>query len=182
MESVVFRIFLFSVVFSFTACEKENTPVEVTLPEEVAFGTSEVYLNGTHMPAYQNQFSYNSGSKNNGFSFYEDLRPGFSNSVSFGWMPLREGRYPIGKPGVLHEIATANFSQVINEDEFGYKYTLIEPENGYFHITHLDTINKEVKGHFKAKFRRAKKNGYKDGNLPKILLYQGIFYDNYTHY
>ena len=181
MKNIMY-IIITAAIFTISACEKGDMPMEVTLPDEVPFGTTEVYLNGTLMPSYQNTFEYWSGSKTMVFGFLERPSSRYSNSFGFGWLPLREGKYPIGKPGVLYEVATTGFSQIFHQEDDGDEYTLIGPENGYFHITYLDTINKEVKGHFKAIFKRTKKNYIRSGDLPMILLYQGIFYDNYTHH
>jgi hypothetical protein len=71
--------------------------------------------------------------------------------------------------------------QIINEDVIGYEYKLIDEEEGFFNIENLDTIKHEVKGRFRATFCRTSKNGNKDLGLPKILLFQGIFYDSYTY-
>lgn len=161
------------------SCEKENNPIEIELPTQINFGESKIYMNGLLKPGFTTEIFYTTSVDDIGFLFGEDVNHRLAHGVGFGWMPLKEARYPIGKPAVFHEVATASFSQSLEEDLPAYEYELIEPENGYFEIEQLDTIKQEVKGHFKAKFRRTTKNGHKDLGLPKIILMQGIFYQPY---
>jgi hypothetical protein len=56
---------------------------------------------------------------------------------------------------------------------------LIEPERNFFEIEHLDTAKMEVSGRFRVKFERTSKNGNPDFDLPKVMLFQGVFHENY---
>lgn len=153
--------------------------MEIELPTQINLGDSKIFMNGELKPGFETKIFYTTVVQDIIFSFSEIVSPTLQHSVGFGWMALEEYRYPIGKPPVFHEVASASFSQIIEQDRSGYEYELIEPENGYFHIEMLDTAKQEVKGHFKAKFRRTTKNGNKVLGLPKIILMQGIFYQPY---
>ncbi len=180
MKKYIFKLLaLFLPALVLFSCEKENNPTEIELPTQINFGESKIYLNGELKPGFKTFIDYTKSIEDFGFSFVEDVSPRLSHGIGFNWMPLKEGRFPIGKPGIFHEVVPASFSQSLEEDLPAYEYELIEPENGYFEIEQLDTIKQEVKGHFKAKFRRTTTNGNKDLGLPKIILMQGIFYEHY---
>ncbi|MEO6758719.1 MAG: hypothetical protein ABIO24_04635, partial [Saprospiraceae bacterium] len=66
-------------------------------------------------------------------------------------------------------------------DLFGYTYEVQDKEEGYFNITALDTLEQTVQGRFKVKFCRTSKNGVKENlEMPKHLLFEGVFHEKYT--
>ena len=80
----------------------------------------------------------------------------------------------------MYETASAGITQGFDEDLIGYSYELLDKEDGFIHITHLDTLEMTVKGNFEVKFVRTSKNGNRqDLGLPKYLYFQGVFYENY---
>lgn len=160
------------------SCKKD--PKEAILPEQVGFGESVVYLNG-ELADYLPTFNHDTINYLLNLSFVESKNQGqLVNALNFDWLPLREGEYKLITKREPRVNALTSFSQTISEDLDGYEYKLMDADDGFFHIEYLDTINMEVKGRFKAKFCRTKKNGTKDGDLPKNMVFQGVFYDKYT--
>ncbi len=183
MKNLFLKFALLLLIAAFiSSCEKENNPMEVELPNDISIGEMKIYMNGELKPGFSPIFDYTEIIEDFGFSFIENVRPNQQHAIGFNWMPLKVGRYPIGKPAIFHEIATASFSQTFEEHITGNEYELIESEQGYFEIELIDTLKQEVKGHFKAKFRRDGKNKGKDLDLPKVILMQGMFYMPYEVY
>jgi hypothetical protein len=160
------------------SCKKD--PPEAILPEEVEFGESVVYLNGK-VADYLPVFNHDTINYLLNFSFVETKNQSqLVNSLNFDWLPLQEGKYKLITDRTPRVNALTSFSQTVSEDLEGYEYKLMDANEGYFNIEHLDTISMEVKGRFKVKFCRTKKNGTKDGDLPKNMVIQGVFYEKYT--
>lgn len=166
------------VIGAITSCQKD--PPEVVLPGEVELGASIVYLNGEVAATYLPEVLYDSINRVMTYGFVESLNQGqLINSLGFGYLPLSTGDFPITTEDALYEKAFTSFNQTVSEDLDGYDYKLIDADEGFFNQEYLDTINLEVKGRFKAKFKRTAKNGI-NGGLPKYLTFQGVFYENYT--
>jgi len=167
-----------------TSCEKddEEFPMGVQIPDSVEFGKSEIYRNGELFDYERRFFHWKRTSVHKDFSYTFFLKQEIDlwHSLTFTWLPADTGFFKIDRPGVMYEIASTGFSQVVDEDLPGYKYELLDKENGFIHITHLDTAEMTVKGNFEAKFIRTSKNGNRqDLGLPKFLYFQGVFYENY---
>ncbi len=167
-----------------TSCEKddEEFPMGVQLPESVEFGKSEIYRNGELLDYERRFFHWKETSvhKHFTYSFFLQQEIDLWHSLVFTWLPADTGFFKVGNPGVMHEIASTGFSQVVDEDLWGYSYELLDKEDGFIHITHLDTLEMTVKGNFEVKFVRTSKNGNRqDLGLPKYLYFQGVFYENY---
>lgn len=162
---------------AFTSCEKD--PPEAMLPEEVKLGESVVYLNGD-IDDYLPDFQYDSTIHVMSYGFEQSRNQGqLANLFGFGLLPLATGNFKITSENKLFEQARASFHQTVSEDLDGYEYKLVDASEGFFNVEYLDTINMEVKGRFKAKFCRTSKNGNKDLGLPKHIVFQGVFYENY---
>ncbi|MCU0346628.1 MAG: hypothetical protein MUC59_06780 [Saprospiraceae bacterium] len=177
MRNLIFLSLAIMSLLSVISCKKD--PPEAMLPEDVEFGESVVYLNGEEVD-YVPAFNHDTINYLLNFGFIQSKNQGqLVNSFSFDWLPLLEGEYELITERIPRINALTFFSQTLSEDLDGYEYKLMDANEGFFVIEHLDTINMEVKGRFKAKFCRTKKNGA-DGDLPKNIVVQGFFYENYV--
>ena len=160
------------------SCRKD--PPEATLPDEVEFGHSVVFLNGEEVD-YLPEFGHDTFNQIMNYPFLQTKNQGnILNLLGFGRLPLRTGDFQLTTENILYIKARTSFSQTVSEDLEGYEYKLVDEDEGFLKIEALDTIKMEVKGRFKAKFKRTSKNGFDDGDLPKFLLFQGVFFDNYV--
>jgi hypothetical protein len=177
MKKLLFFSFVLLASLTVVSCKKD--PPEALLPDDVTLGESVVYLNGKEAD-YVPAFNHDTINFLLNFGFIESKNQGqLVNSFSFSWLPLQEGEYELTTKRVPRVNALTDFSQTVGEDLEGYEYKLMDADDGFFNIEYLDTINMEVKGRFKAKFCRTKKNGT-DGELPKNVVFQGLFYEKYT--
>jgi hypothetical protein len=176
-KNTIFFTVLMVFVILFNRCAKEPTPFE-NLPSEVNLGESVIYLNGQLESNYRPDFKYIEINKIMNYGFYDsvDLK---INILGFGWLPLSSGDFELHEERILFVKALTNFDQVISEDLKGYSYKLIDADEGFFNVESLDTVQHIVKGRFQAKFKRTSKNGNRDLGLPKILLFQGVFHEQY---
>ncbi len=179
IKNSLFLLSIICVIFVL-GCFKE--PDEVTLPNSVKLGESETYLNGAkvaYTPIFKNVKVY----KHINYSFVEgEIGSIKVNSLGFAWIPITDGDFPLiasSSDKSSGKNAFTSFNQTVNEDLSGYEYKLEKPEDGFLKVETLDTIKKEVSGRFKARFCRTKKNGV-EGELPKIILFQGVFNEKYT--
>jgi hypothetical protein len=101
------------------------------------------------------------------------------NTFGFNWLPLSVGKFELHQEHILFVKALTNFSQYVSEDLIGYKYKLEDADEGFLDVEQLDSIQQVVKGRFKVKFKLTSRNGNKDLGLPKILLFQGVFHEQY---
>ncbi len=157
------------------SCKKERG--EVNLPESVKLGKSEVYLNGSEAD-YKPRFFFHKAYNHINFPF-QQIEGDIVNQVSFAWLPIKTGDFELHDEPIQYIKAFTHFSQIVDEDLPGYQYELENAEEGFFKIEGLDTLKREVKGRFRAQFRRTKTNGYDDLGLPEKLLYQGVFNEKY---
>lgn len=180
MKNFLFPLFFsFAMIMGITRCEKD--PLGVLLPDDVEFGESIVYLNGMEED-YLPFLEYDSVNRVMNYVFAQSINQGqLINSLGFGRLPHDTGGFQLTTDNILYVKARTSFHQTVGEDQEGYEYKLVDADEGFFIVEYLDTINMEVKGRFKAKFRRTSKNGNKDLGLPKNLLFQGVFYENYTY-
>lgn len=163
-----------------TSCQKD--PPEAILPEEVELGASVVYLNGEEEAMYLSIAAYDTINRVMNYGFEESLNQGqLVNSLGFGRLPYSTGEFSLTTENILYTKARTSFDQTVSEDLDGYEYKLIDAGDGFFNLEYLDTVKMEVRGRFKAKFKRTAKNGV-DGGLPKYLTFQGVFYENYIPY
>ncbi len=177
MKNYLFFALLTTAILAYTGCEKD--PLEAILPNEVEFGESVVYLNG-NVEDYIPDFQYDSVIHVMSYGFEQSRNQGqLTNLFGFGLLPLSTGNFKITSENKLFEQARASFHQTISEDLEGYEYKLVDADEGFLHVEYLDSIKMEVKGRFKAKFCRTSKNGNKNLGLPKHIVFQGVFYENY---
>lgn len=179
MRYIHFLLFLGAICLAASCDKDELDPPEAVLPDEIAFGESEVYLNGELKDGYQPAFKYIEVYKTMNYGFLERPQELLINSVGFSWLPLETGNFELHTERIPFIKAKTSFNQTIQEDLEGYSYELIDADEGFFNVEALDTVKHEVKGRFKAKFKRTSKNGNGDLGLPKVLLFQGVFYENY---
>jgi len=178
MKNYLIFTILATAVLTSSGCEKD--PPEAILSDEVEFGESVVYLNG-EVEDYVPDFQYDSTIHVMSYGFEQSLNQGqLTNLFGFGLLPLAIGDFKITSENKLFEQARASFHQTVSEDLDGYEYKLVDASEGFLNIEYLDSINMEVKGRFKAKFCRTSKNGNKDLGLPKNIVFQGVFYENYV--
>lgn len=170
-------LLLIALLAFLAACQKEENPPEAVLPDDVALGESEIYMNGQRVnyKPFIHHLTY-AGVVN--YAFYDSL--GFIvNTLGFSWVAPMAEEFALQEELVMNEAKTrAYFSQTVSEDLKGYSYKLEDPEEGFLLVEAIDTVGLVVKGRFKAKFRRTSKNGNKeDLGLPKVLLMQGVFHE-----
>ncbi len=178
MSNLRFLLFPTIVILAALGCKKE--PVEAVLPNEVKLGASIVYLNSIEVD-YIPDFQYDSINRVMSYGFVQTRNQGqIENLFGFGLLPYKTGEFELTDENIVYVKARASFGQTIGDDSEGYEYKLIDADEGFFHVEYLDTVNLEVKGRFKAKFCRTSKNGNRDLDLPKNLLFQGVFYENYV--
>jgi hypothetical protein len=175
------NVLLFSVAIIIlgipVSCQKD--PTEALLPDNVEFEKSVIYLNGEES-AYVPDIQYDSINRVMSYGFFESRNQGqLENLLGFGRLPYEPGEFDLTTENILFTKARTSFRQIVSEDLEGYKYKLVDADEGFFHVEYLDTVNMEVKGRFKAKFCRTSKNGNKDLGLPKNIVFQGVFYEKY---
>lgn len=173
----------FILLFLAAGCSKEPEIIEAVLPETVELGKSETYVNGVRDEAYHPYFRIDTFHKLLNFP-YGKVRTGKYREdliMGFNWVPIQLGNYSLrgSEQATSGNFAKTTFAHLIAQDLLGYSYELIEQENGFFSIESLDTVKMEVSGRFKAKFERTSKNGNPDFDLPKVMLFQGIFHEKY---
>jgi len=85
------------------------------------------------------------------------------------------------KPGEFGK--DLGFNQFRHIDHGNQSYDLVEPDKARFTVHAIDTVTKEVRGSFRAKFKR--KNGViitGDAYLPENILFEGKFNTKYMDY
>jgi hypothetical protein len=172
-----YLIALCTAMLVFGACAKEPSAAE-NLPSEVNLGESQTYLNGKLESNYKSYVLYVEADKTMNYIFYDSIELKI-NSVGFSWLPLTTGDFELHDERILFVKALTSFNQIISEDLEGYSYKLIDEEEGFLKVEALDTVQHTVKGRFQAKFKRTSKNGNGNLGLPKILLFQGVFHEEY---
>jgi hypothetical protein len=173
MKTALFSV---GIIIFLSGCCKDG---EADLPEGVKLGKSVVYLNGCKKD-YEPDFIASKVSKYMNFAFVEYHKDkDIENLFGFGLLPIQTGEFELHTEHTLYIGALTSFSQTVDEDLIGYEYELVHPEEGFFNIEALDTVKREVKGRFRAEFRRTTKNGYKNLGLPESLLFQGVFNERY---
>jgi len=179
MRHLRFLLIIGAIMLAISCDKGELNPPEAVLPDEVALGESEIYLNGELKEGYQHDFKYIEVYQTMNYGFIERPQALLVNIFGFSWLPLEAGDFALHTEPIPFIKAKTSFSQVVDEDLEGYSYELMDADEGFFHVEYLDTVNQEVKGRFKAKFKRTSKNGNGDLGLPKVLLFQGVFHENY---
>lgn len=178
MKNPFLHLSLFVILTASIGCRKH--PPEASLPDEVAFGESVVYLNGEEAD-YIPAVLYSSVNRVMSYSFGQTKNQGqLINHLGFGRLPYETGEFELTTENILYIKARTSFNQTVAEDLGGYEYKLIDEKEGFFHVEQLDTVQLTVKGRFKAKFCRTSRNGNRNLDLPKVLLFQGAFYEPYT--
>ncbi|MDX1912184.1 MAG: hypothetical protein SFV22_11885 [Saprospiraceae bacterium] len=173
---------LFSLLLLAAGCSKEPEIIEAVLPETVELGKSETYVNGVRDEAYIADFRIDTFHKLLNFP-YGKVRTGKYLEyliMGFSWAPIQVGNFSLsGDQRTPGNYVDAGFTHLIAQDLLGYSYELIEQDNGFFSIESLDTVKMEVSGRFKVKFERTSKNGNPDFDLPRVMLFQGVFHEKY---
>jgi hypothetical protein len=178
LSSEILSVLLCLIVL--VGCKKD--PV-VNLPNQVDLGQSVVYLNGDLFDSepilYQTKlnklFYCVFDQKINNDDVGELI-----NRLGFSLLPLKVGTYNTTTDRAEGVAAFTSFGQSFAEDLTGYNYKLEDPEDGYFTITSIDTMEQIVTGKFRAEFCRTSKNGIKeDLKMPKHLVFEGIFHEKY---
>ncbi len=173
-----FLLSLFVIMTSSIGCRKD--PPEAVLPDEVALGESIVYLNGEEAD-YMPYFRYQSTNRVMAYAFVQTKNQGqLENLLGFSYLPYKTGEFELTTENILFVKANTYFGQTVGEDSDGYEYKLIDEEEGFFHVEEMDTVQLTVKGRFTAKFCRTSRNSNRNLGLPKVLLFQGVFYEPYT--
>jgi hypothetical protein len=175
MKQIIFLYLIIHLI----ACDKEpKFPADLDLSNSVELGKSEVYLNNI-LEDYKPRFFEDT--VNNQFLITFVFEPDFSvtNALGFGALRVKEGNYILHTDRVLYKGAKTTFSQVINNEFVGWEFELILPNDGYFNIKSLDTVNQTIAGDFKAFFEVSNKNGHGDTKLPEKIKFQGVFNDKY---
>jgi hypothetical protein len=173
MKTALFSV---GIIIFLLGCSKDG---EVDLPEDVKLGKSVVYLNGCKKD-YEPDFKVITIYGHMNFAFVEYHKDkDIENLLAFGWLPVQTGDFDLHEERIPLIKALTSFLQTVDEDLIGYEYELVYPEEGFFNIEALDTVKQEVKGRFRAEFRRTTKNGYKNLGLPENLLFQGVFNEKY---
>jgi hypothetical protein len=176
MKNLFFFVQL-SILCLSVGCQKD--PKEAILPNEVVFGASVVYLNGEEA-AYLPSFRFDTFNRVMNYTFVESKNQALDIAlVGFGLLPFSLGEFDISADGELYKKAQTVFVQVLSGDLEGYSYKLVDADEGFIHVEHLDSIQQEVRGRFRAKFKRTSKNGNEDLGLPKIIVFQGVFNEKY---
>jgi hypothetical protein len=169
------KIFLFLLLATLAlSCHKND------LPESVKLGKSKILLNGKRAKNYEPYFLYLKayGVYNLGFTeqkndIFNTVGISLINSKDPGSFMLDDEFAPIdGK-------VNASFEQIVDWDTIGNIYELTNPEDGYFIIDGIDTIDQEISGRFRASFHRKSNNGHTDEGLPDDLLFEGVFNEKY---
>ncbi|MBX2891368.1 MAG: hypothetical protein KF734_10600 [Saprospiraceae bacterium] len=165
-------------LLSLLACEKESpTTITVDLPDSVEFGKSVVYLNGELTEVYKPDFQLDTIYHLMNYIFIDSTISDVITVWGFAWLPIKEGNFELHTERLLYVKALVQFSQIVDGDLDGYDYELIDANEGFLNIEHLDTVKMEVKGRFRVKFKRTTKNGNGDLGLPEFLQFDGAFYD-----
>lgn len=162
-------------------CSKSEFPVEAEIDSNIGLGESRVYINGNIESGYRSTIQFVELYNTLLFNFQDEPEEWLWNAISFSGITKSVGNYNIIGTGTIAGPPNTSFTQTFQEDLEGYSYKLINQQDAYFEIESIDTIKQEVKGSFKAIFERTTKNGHSDLRLPKILLFQGVFYEKYDH-
>jgi len=174
---IMFSVF---VAFSILNCSPDTIEIPITeLPESVEMGTSILYLNGEVVDDYEFRTFHDTVNNHIGFVFTkESTEPSYRNNLQFVFLPLENGNYIIHRTRDLNVGAFSTFRQS-NFEESGWEYELLKPENGFFEISAIDTIEQIVQGKFRSRYKLKDKHGFKDTGLPGMILFEGIFHENY---
>lgn len=176
MRNITF-LFIYASLLFISSCQKEPF---VELPETIELGETIVFLNGEEFN-HTIEFQYISAYDAMYYSFLESIE-NQKRGLGFGVVPDTMGNFTLYEGGdpVLGKGSYTSFSHTINEDLEGYTYKLVNAENGFLEVTSLDTVAHTVAGRFKAEFKRTKKNGNGNLDLPKRLFFEGVFHENYV--
>lgn len=171
-------LILLSIVFlSVLSCTPET--IEITeLPESVEMGTSMLYLNGK-LVNYDFRTYHDTINNQMGFVFIKrSSDQSYRNILNFTFLPLENGNYIIHRTRELYLGAFSSFGQ-INFEASGWEYELLDPEDGFFEISSIDKEDQIVQGKFRVWFKLKDKHGFRNTGLPKQILFEGIFHENY---
>ena len=169
------HLFIFLSLILNSSCKEDP----ISLPSEVELGTTLVYLNGEEVD-YKLTVRISAAHNYLNVRFVEDLFPELIiNTCGFTWMKIEEGVFDLHEKEELFVGALTSFSQGISEDVEGYSYKLINEKEGYLTIDKLDLTAGEIAGSFLAEFKRTKKNGNSNTGLPKKILIQGVFHEEF---
>ena len=148
--------FCFSLVLFYSACKKDDVPVNIFEPGSMEFGSAMAEKNGSHWLAsaealkeknYKDYFSLSFAT----YNMYDEKR----ESISFSKIPFSVGSYPATTcvqnipdscmPGYVSSLY-GRFSS--DGDAVLAFYTINERKTNYLNITAIDTVTNIVKGDF----------------------------------
>ena len=163
---------LLFIILACSQCQKnEPIPPDPT-PIQIDTTDAKVYLNGV-LTDYKPTFDTYQGVSSLACSFIQ-IRGRFINILSIkGIIPFAKGDW--GK--------YLSFGQYKDIDRGKQTYQPIDPDSSIFKVTEIDTITRDIKGVFQAKFKR-KAAGIitPDSYLPDTLSFKGVFHTKYIVY
>jgi hypothetical protein len=160
---MTFRIYLIIIsasILGILSCQKFEPEIYPNLPDSVALGKSLIAFNG-ELVDYKPTFKIPSP-----LNDVLELRFTYQNHYIFDWIELDTGR--VDNP---FEFSISSDNQPFNYEKVGFNY---------LDITALNQSTRTVEGRFYVKFERVSTGHITtQNNLPTILLYQGVFHENY---
>ncbi|MDF1695315.1 MAG: hypothetical protein P1U56_05760 [Saprospiraceae bacterium] len=170
-----FFICLFTLLIGLGCRDSEEFNVD--FPAQVELGQSIVSLNGRPY-AVETAFFHDTINEQLIFTFRQGDQS-LVNDLGFSFLPVAEGNYIVHEERTLYLGAFASFRQTINFENDGWVYELIDPDDGYFNIHQLNTLNCQVAGDFSVQFKVAEKNGFGNADLPEKITFQSVFNEPY---
>lgn len=174
--NTLIQSFFIILIFLF-GCSETNIP-DIELPEKVNLGETKVYLNG-QLEDYKPKFFEDTVNHQLLLTFKFEPDFSVSNSLGFSALPIKSGNYILHEERILFKGAKSSFNQTVESEYDGWQYKLVRPEEGYFDIEELDTINQTIQGKFKAYFEVKEKNGYPNMKLPEKAKFEGVYHEKY---
>lgn len=163
---------LLFIILACLQCQKNEPIPPDTPPIQIDTTDAKVYLNGV-LTDYKPTFDTYQGVSYLACSFIQ-IRGRFINILSIkGIIPFAKGDW--GK--------YLSFGQYKDIDRGNQTYQPIDPDSSIFKVTEIDTITRDIKGVFQAKFKR-KSAGIitPDSYLPDTLSFKGMFHTKYIVY
>jgi len=177
MKNLFFLALLLTGVYS---CGDEPiAPADIDLSLTVDFGDSQVFMNGEPSD-FEVQFFHDTINQQLLLDFVSFPTSSIENSLEFAYLPVSTGAYNVHEERVLYKGALTSFYQTINSESDGWRYRLINAEDGYFNIQKLDTVSQTIQGNFKVQFEVDEKNNFDGPKLPQNIKFEGSYYDSYT--
>jgi hypothetical protein len=170
MKQLMTTGLFFLLCTTYQCSSKEPGPDDDGITTDTAELT--MYMNGEAVDYFPRIISY----RNTGIITYDFVQgKGIFTNIFGIFLPVSLVSGEFGKDLI--------FNQYRHIDHGNQRYDLIEPENAKFTVGAIDTITKEVRGSFKAKFKRSMSAiNTGDAYLPEDILFEGKFNTKYTDY